>query len=173
MLYDPGFTGLHLGAIAMALLFTFAAFRQPRLGRAAFAWLFGVAALVNAATALTAPELYLYYADVAVVGWFRERSLQLFMQHAQVTMLAVALLQAAMTGGIVVGGRPARAACWAMTAFLLAVAPLGVGSGFPSTVILALGSARLALRERCLAGTLGEPLFASLRATLERWRARA
>jgi hypothetical protein len=170
MLYDPGFTGAHLGAIVMALLFAFAAFRQPRLGRTVYALLFAGVGIVNAWTAVRAPELYQYYADVVVIGWYRDFILDTFAQHTRAIVLSVAAAQAAIAVGLVLGGRPARAACWGATAFLVAVAPLGVGSGFPSTLILALGSARLGLRAESPRGALGIGLVAACRAALERYK---
>jgi hypothetical protein len=52
------------------------------------------------------------------------------------------------------GGWPARAALIGAIAFLIAITPLGVGSGFPSTVLMAVGCYRLLCSPRALERSL-------------------
>jgi hypothetical protein len=51
--------------------------------------------------------------------------------------------QAAIAVGVSLAGRATSFALAGAIVFLLAIAPLGIGSGFPATVIMALAAAKL------------------------------
>jgi hypothetical protein len=62
-----------------------------------------------------------------------------------------------IAAGILVGGVPARIALAGAAVFLFAIAPLGVGSGFPSTVLMAIGCLRLSRTDGALASWILRP----------------
>lgn len=117
--------------------------RSRSLGRFAFVALFAWAAQVNFRTALTAPEIYLEYAPLAWSSWYRDFILGPFARHITPIVAAIAVGQAAIAVGVSLKGRTVAFALAGALVFLAAIAPLGVGSGFPATVIMALAALKL------------------------------
>ena len=130
-------------AIGVAIL----AWRKPSSARWVLVALFAVAAVVNAQLALEQPEAYLEYAAITPIplyadfidGWFRS--------HIRLMVLAIA------TGQIAIAALSAAPQPWrtfggagALT-FLIAIAPLGIGSAFPCSLILC-AAVILTLRKR-------------------------
>ena len=103
-----------------------------------FAW----AALTNTRTALGDPGAYLEYAALTPAAWYRAFITGWFSRHIQATVLTIAAGQAAIA---ILLASPRHTHRWtgAIGAwiFLLAIAPLGVGSGFPFS--LTFGAALL------------------------------
>lgn len=114
----------------IALLLLLGSWKLPHLTRLLFALLFGGGAWVNATTALEHPEFYLYYATDAVPvyrafiqGWFA--------RHSQEMVLLIASGQVLIALSMFTKGCIFRSGCLGGIIFLLAIAPLGVGSAFP------------------------------------------
>jgi len=120
----------------IALVLLLAAWKAPRWARWSFVIIFLAAGAFNAFTASTTPEAYLTYGEMAIPvyqdfinGWFADNA-QTLVTLIAIGQVVVALLLAwhgvwfrlGVVGGII---------------FLLAIAPLGVGSAFPCSVILA------------------------------------
>ena len=114
-----------LGSIAAALLLLVVSLAVPTAGRLLFIALFAWAAQVNLRTALATPEVYLDYAPLASLDLYRQVIAGVFARHITAFVTAVAL---GLAGAI---------------AFLVAIVPLGVGSGFPATLIMAMAAAHL------------------------------
>jgi len=154
MLYVPGFGFIYVASVLVALLLAYAAWKQPQVGRAAFAALFGIAAWVNFELAATRPDVYLEFAPLAVLDVYRDFILGFFARHVTIVISMIATCQALIALGVFVGGTLARAALIGAIVFLIAIAPLGAGSALPTSLILALGAALLAKRSDALAGSL-------------------
>ena len=149
------FLTLYLGANAFALAvlaLTFWSRDAARwVGAAVFAW----AAVVNSWTALVQPQVYLEYADLALSAIYRGFILGWFSRHIQAFVLLIAAGQlaiAALLASPRVSHR--RLGAGGAVAFLLAISPLGVGSGFPFS--LTFGAALL-LSVRPRYGGFGPP----------------
>lgn len=108
-------------------------------------------------TALTTPLVYLDYATLTDSTTARRIILGPFAAHVQAYVIVIAIGQAAIAAGLCLRGLPARIAGFGAVAFLVAVAPLGVGAGFPSTLIMA-GAMALLLRTRLSTSILHAPL---------------
>jgi len=117
--------------------------RWRSLGRLSLVALFAWAAQLNFRTALTAPEVYLEYAPLAWSSWYRDFILGPFARHITPIVAAIAVGQAAIAIGVSLRGRAAVFGLIGAVVFLAAVAPLGIGSGFPATVIMALAALKL------------------------------
>jgi len=132
---------------AVALLLLGAAFRKPEWVRWASIVIFLWAAWTNARLALTNPLEYQGFEELAllepyrhfIVGWFRDHTASLVLPIAAGQFSIAALLlrnsewsRRAGAGGAVV--------------FLLAIAPLGVGSAFPFS--LTYGAALVVMARR-------------------------
>jgi hypothetical protein len=151
-------TGLlygQLGSTVVALLMLVVSVRWRRAGLAMFALLFAWASLANARTAWTSPMDYLGYAPFALIDVYRQFIFGFFAQHVTAIVLTIAACQAFIAVALLRGGRWRQAGLAGAIAFLLAIAPLGVGSGLPATPIMALGAAVL-WRERRKPGAVIE-----------------
>ncbi len=98
-----------------------------------FAW----AAATNTNTALTTPWVYLEYADLAVLEVYRSFILGWFSAHVAPMVLAIAAGQAVITVLLALPRPWRRLGVLGAIVFLMAIAPLGVGSGFPFSLTLA------------------------------------
>jgi len=136
-------TGLlyaQLASTIVALVMLIVTVRARALGRRLFALLFMWAAAANAWTALSSPADYLGYAGLTISDIYRSFILGFFGLHITPIVIAIAIAQAGIAGGLLRGGRWQRGALAGAIVFLLAIVPLGVGAGAPATVILALGA---------------------------------
>lgn len=136
---------VHMLAIAVSIALAVAAWKRPNIGRGMFAVLFLWAGLYNAQTALTRPLEYLGYATLTESPTYRAIIEGPFARHITTYVLLIAVGQLCIGVGVLLRGTLLRIACIGAIVFLLAIAPLGIGSGFPSTLIMA-GSAAALLR---------------------------
>ena len=125
---------------SVALLLLIVAFWKPRASRWLFVLMFVAAAFANTRMALTRPEAYLDYAALAVSSAYREFITGWFAQHVQLLVLPIAAGQLTIAALLTRSGAWRRLGVAGSIVFLLAIAPLGVGSAFPFslTVIAAM-----------------------------------
>ncbi len=141
-------------------------------GRLLYVALFAWACSVNWQTAIERPRVYLEYADLAVVDLYREFIRGFFAAHIPAIVGTIATCQGLIAAALFAGGKPARVALVGAIVFLVMIAPLGVGSGFPATVIMAVGCVRLLLSPAAIARSVPEQLANALvaRRAERRWR---
>lgn len=137
---------VHMLAIAFSIVMAVAAWKRPNVGRGLFAALFLWAGLFNAQTAIQRPAEYLGYATLTESPAYRAIIEGPFARHITTYVLLIAVGQLCIGVGMLLRGTLTRVACIGAIAFLLAIAPLGIGSGFPSTLIMAGGAAVLLRR---------------------------
>ncbi|HEX5214036.1 MAG TPA: hypothetical protein VFV98_01165 [Vicinamibacterales bacterium] len=124
-------------SIAVALTMVLVSWRSRLAGRLFFVLLFSWAAFVNTRLALTDPIVYLGYASLAWSEWYRAFIRGFFAAHITGIVVAIAIGQAAIALLVATTGRAVSVGLWGAIVFLLAIAPLGVGAGFPTTLIMA------------------------------------
>ena len=135
-----------VGLLAVAIV-------RPRLALGLFVFVFLGAGLFNSYTALTEPEVYWDYEGMAVSKVYREFIAGFFSQHTKAIVLLIALGQLCVAALLckqnlrrlgVIGG----------CIFFLAIIPLGVGSAFPCTLLMAAGLVLMEYRrsKACLPG---------------------
>jgi hypothetical protein len=163
MWYTVRFAAPHIASIVVGALLLVAAWRRPLLARALYFALFTWAAFTNFWTATVRPHVYLEYASLAVLGVYRDFILGFFAEHIQLLVMSVAACQALVAFGLAVGRPFARIGLVGATCFLVAIAPLGVGSGFPSTLLLAGGAILLWRRSDALEGGLLDRIIRATR----------
>ncbi len=119
----------------LALLFLPIAIWWPRTARLVFFLLFAGASWFNIHTAVTNPELYQQFADMAVPlyagfirGWFND--------HTPEVIISIAILQALIAVGMLLKGTWLKLALLGIIIFLIAIAPLGKGAAFPFSLIV-------------------------------------
>jgi hypothetical protein len=148
MFYKPELVGPLLASVIASLLLLLAAFRAPDLARALFVLLFGLACAFNWTTVLETPRVYLDFEPLAVSSTYRDIILGPFLRHMTLFVGTIATCQGLIALGVTVGGIWARVALVGAIVFLVDIAPLGAGSAFPSTLILAAAAGALLTRSR-------------------------
>jgi len=121
------------------LVILFVSYRWPKWGRILFSLLFGWACFQNYTTVHTTPEVYLEYANMSVSfysrfieGWFSE--------HITAVVTLISVSQGAIAIGFLLKGWWVKLAGIGAILFLLAIAPLGVGAGFPFSITVSLAA---------------------------------
>lgn len=122
----------------VALLLLWAAWKRPALARALFFLLFTWAAWTNSNTVLQTPEVYLGYAQYTFSTWYEQFIHGYFAKHIATFVLGIAAGQALIALAMLATGSLFRLGAIGGIIFLLAIAPLGVGSAFPCTLIMAV-----------------------------------
>jgi hypothetical protein len=126
-------------ANTVGLVILFVSYRWPKWGRILFSLLFGWACVQNYTTVHATPEVYLEYANMSVSfysrfieGWFSE--------HITVMVTLISAGQGAIAIGFLLKGWWVKLAGIGAIMFLLAIAPLGVGAGFPFSITVSLAA---------------------------------
>lgn len=133
---SPYFVPLIVSNLFALVLLIVAVF-WPRLVRWSFAILFFAASLVNATLAIRQPELYVEsYGSTALLGIYRDFINGIFSTNATPILLAIALGQLLVAVFLTRDGTLFRLGVVGACLFLVAIAPLGLGSAFPSTLIM-------------------------------------
>ena len=122
----------------VAIIMLLVAFKWPRIGRLSFFFLFTWACWMNWTTVLEKPEVYLEYGDLTwsvaykkiINGWFTE--------HIRLSVGVIATCQGIIAASMLLNGWIFKMGAIGGVVFFLALIPFGVGSGFPSTVIMAI-----------------------------------
>lgn len=122
----------------IALFILLMAFKRPFVAKLLLSLIFLWAAFINSYNALLHPEVYLDYAKLTPVKLYREIIEGPFSKSITGYVILIAVCQfliALFTGhkGILM-----KAAMWGAIVFLIAIAPFGIGSGFPCTLVMAL-----------------------------------
>jgi hypothetical protein len=107
------------------------AFRRPRLVRWFWAAVFAWAASVNVLTSVRTPWEYMVYAALTPAEAYRGFIEGWVSQHVRPMVLSIAAGQIVIALLLVRGSQARRTGVVGATIFLLAIAPLGVGSAFP------------------------------------------
>lgn len=123
----------NLAALGLLL----ASWKKPAWGRLLFFLLFGWAAWFNTVTVLSTPALYTGYGQYAFLPFYRTFINGFFAEHTAPIVLAIALGQAGVAVGMLAKGQLFRIGAFGGILFLLGIAPLGMGSAFPSPVVMA------------------------------------
>ncbi|MFI5153959.1 MAG: hypothetical protein ACHQET_11535 [Chitinophagales bacterium] len=115
-----------------------AALKKPIVTRIFLAALFLWASLVNFSTAMRKPEVYLEYAQLSFMPFYRDFIKGFFSQHVRAFVLMVAAGQFLIFSGLCLKSQWTTLACLGGIIFGLAIVPLGVGSAFPATLLMAI-----------------------------------
>jgi hypothetical protein len=121
------------------LVILFTAYKWPKWGRILFSLLFGWACVQNYTTVHATPEVYMEYANLSVSfysrfieGWFSE--------HVTAVVTLISAGQGAIAVGFLLKGWWVKLAGIGAILFLFAIAPLGVGAGFPFSITVSLAA---------------------------------
>ena len=129
---------LYIISNVIALLMLLAAWTQRRILRVMFFIVFAWASWTNWNEAIIAPQFYLDYAGLTFSNWYRDFIQGWFSWHITLAVGFIATCQALIAVSMLLRGWIFKIAAIGAIIFLLAIAPLGVGSAFPCTIILAI-----------------------------------
>lgn len=115
------------------------AFKNTRIARGVFALLFLWASVINTYTIFHTPDAYLSYADMAIT-FYRDFIKGWFSKHHQVIVPLIAGGQFLIATGMILKGWWVKWACIGAVIFLLSIAPLLVGAGFPFSMTVSLAA---------------------------------
>lgn len=124
---------------AVGVLILWAAYKSTRVARGIFFLLFGWACWANYTTVHATPEVYLDYASMSV-QWYSDFILGWFQNHIVAVVTTIAAGQALIAIGMLLKGRWVTIACVGAIIFLLGIAPLGVGAGFPFSITVSIAA---------------------------------
>lgn len=120
------------------ILSILAALKKPIWTRIFFAVFFLWAAYFNSKTAFKSPDIYLTYANLNSLPAYRKLINGFFAMHTTVIVFSIAVGQFLIAFGLILNKTWVKLACIGGIIFGLAITPLGVGSGFPSTGFMAI-----------------------------------
>ena len=145
---DRQFVVPYIISFAIAFGYAVLVWKRPTPARYLIGITFISASLFNFWWALHSPGIYVQGYGPHAIGIYRDFIYGVFSRHTTAFVIAIASGQ--FLGGVLMfassGWR--RLGYLAIVVFLLAIAPLGVGSAFPSTLIFAAAVGCLAYRER-------------------------
>jgi len=123
---------------AFALILIWIAYKKPKIARWLFVLLFSWACWINFKTAHNSPEDYLNYASLTPFGPYRDFIIGWFAERITLLVSIIAIGQGIIAFGMLLKGVCLQLACLGAILFLMAIAPLGIGSGFPAPIIAAI-----------------------------------
>lgn len=122
----------------IAILLLLAALWWPRIARILFFLLFSWACWINWTTSQRIPDSYLEYADLTWSGWYRNFITGWFANNIQLAVGSIAACQGLIAVSMLLKGWIFKMGIIGAILFFLSILPLGVGSGFPCTAIMAV-----------------------------------
>ena len=129
---------LYIISNVAALLILWLSWKMQRMARLLLCIIFAWASWTNWNEAIVAPQFYLDYGNLAFSGSYRHFINGWFSTHITLAVGFIATCQALIAFSILLKGWIFKTSVVGAIVFLLAIAPLGVGSAFPCTVILAI-----------------------------------
>lgn len=144
------FSFAYMVSNTVGLFMLIAAIFAPLLARFLMVLIFVGAAVFNAFMAIRSPELFMVYGAMTVSPVYEQFIYGAFRNNITAIVVSISVCQLA-TGIFIAGKGPLlRLGLAAATIFLVAIAPLGAGSAFPSTLVLAIAAIILMFKEKRL-----------------------
>ena len=135
---DPEFIGPYATTNIASAVLVVSAYKWPRVTLILFILIFLAAGVFNSYIALTDPEDYLLYGDMAVLEVYRHFIHGFFSKYTQEIILTIALGQLCVAALLSFKGKLLKLGIIGGVIFFIAIAPLGVGSAFPATLLMAI-----------------------------------
>src|SRR5690349_1487023 len=125
----PQYLVAYIISNTVAVLLLLLSWKQPRIARILFSILFMWACYTNWHVALTKPDDYLFYANLTFSDAYKSFILGWFRGHIPQMVGLIATCQGLIAVAFLLRGWIYQAGTVGAIIFLLAIAPLGVGSG--------------------------------------------
>ena len=134
----------------LAIIYFIAALKSPRVSRLLFLILFAWASYINWHTVIQTPKDYLNYADLTFLKVYKTFISGWFSDHLQIAVGFIATAQMLIAVSLLTRGWIYRISLIGGVIFLLAIIPLGIGSAFPCTLLLAIALGLLGSQDQYL-----------------------
>jgi len=108
-------------------------------GRGFYFVLFLGASIANGYTSIFKPQGYLSFAKITFSQVYKNFITGFFSEHITLIVLSIAICQFLIALSMLFKGNVLKLGAGGGIIFLISIAPLGIGSAFPFTLILALG----------------------------------
>jgi hypothetical protein len=115
-----------------------AAIWKPIYCRVFLVLVFLSASVINTINAFTHPESYLIFGELSFHNFYSDFIYGSFAEHIKLYILIISAGQMLIAAGLVLKRHYTGIACLGGIIFGFAIAPLGIGSAFPSTVFMAI-----------------------------------
>jgi hypothetical protein len=129
----------------MAFILVFICFKWPQIGKVTWGIIFLLAGIFNIYTASSNPQAYLSYGEHAIRP-YQQIINGIFSIHTSLFVILIGCGQILVGLLMLMKRKLFYIGILGGTVFLLAIAPLGIGSAFPSTLLMALSLAVLYVR---------------------------
>lgn len=123
----------------VSIIILIVAWKHTKAARILFTLLFFWASYINMYSVIVEPNVYLEYGELAIplyrdfiYGWFSE--------NVRVLISIIATGQFLIAVGMLLKGWMVKMACIGVIIFLLAIAPLMVGSAFPFSITVSIAA---------------------------------
>ena len=127
-----------------ALILIFICYKWPKAGKITRGVLFILAGAFNIYTALSNPHIYVEaFGPTAVFSFYRDFIYGLFSRYTAVFVMLIGFGQLLSGFLLLMPNLWFRCGVIGGTVFLIAIAPLGVGSAFPSTLFMGVSQGLL------------------------------
>ena len=123
----------------IAVLLVIICFKWHKIGKIVFGILFFSAGIFNIYTSINSPEVYVeVYGSSAVLPFYKEIIFGIFSLHT--TLFVVLIASGQITVSVLLFTKKIffKIGIIGGIIFLVAIAPLGIGSAFPATIIMAM-----------------------------------
>jgi hypothetical protein len=128
----------YLIANALAIVMLITAWKQPKIARLLFFMLFAWACKTNWTTVMNIPNVYIEYAELTFLALYKKIILGWFSSHIVPVVATIATCQGLIAISMLLKGLIYKIGLIGGILFLVAIVPFGIGSGFPSTLIMAI-----------------------------------
>ncbi len=142
--YVGPYTVSNLIAVVLLIIAWF----WPYIARFAFALIFFAASIVNTIFVLRDPNSYVEFGELAVLDVYRDFIYGFFSEYTVLIVILIAIGQFTIATFLTIGRPLLSLGVLGGVIFLLAIIPLGIGSAFPCTLIMALGMGLMLWRLR-------------------------
>jgi len=132
------FSEAYMMSNAVAIMIVYISIIKPVFGRMFISLLFIGAAVVNTVISFSHPQIYTTYADIVALPVYERFINGFFSRHITGFVLSIAFAQLLIGLALFWKGRLEKTALVAAVIFLLAITPLGAGSSFPCSILLAI-----------------------------------
>ncbi len=112
-------------------------YKWPKIGKVAWGIIFILAGIFNIYTGISNPEAYVEYGQNAV-GFYQKFIYGIFSSYTSLIVSLTALGQILVGAFLLFKGKPFLLGILGGIIFLVAISPLGLGSAFPSTLLMSI-----------------------------------
>lgn len=125
-------------SVGISIIMLLVAVWWPRIARVLFFLLFAWAAFTNWQTSQQTPVVYVEYADLVWSNLYKDFINGWFAKHVELVVGFIAICQGMIAITMLLKGIIFRMGAISAIVFLAAIIPFGVGSGFPTTLIMCI-----------------------------------